>query len=68
MISLVFTVLFIIAAVWIIILFLKFAVVLFLIFLIMACFKVGTFLAYTVMVFAGIMLYGIAYAAVWGND
>jgi hypothetical protein len=68
MIGLVFTVLFIIAAVWIIILFLKFAVVLFLIFLIMACFKVGTLLAYTVMVFAGIMLYGVAYAAVWGND
>jgi hypothetical protein len=68
MIGIAFTFLFVLLAIWIIILFFKFAVVLILIFLVMACFKIGSVIAYIVMVCAGLMLYGIAYGSVWGND
>jgi hypothetical protein len=68
MIGLVLTIAFLIFAIWIIIIFFKFAVILFLIFLIMACFKVGSILAYVVIACAGVMLYGIMYSAFWGNE
>ncbi len=68
MIGLVLTVLSLIVAVWMIIVFLKFAVILFLIALVVVCYHTGTLLAYTVMVVACIMLYGVVYSAFWGND
>jgi hypothetical protein len=34
----------------------------------MACFKMGTILAYVVFACAAVIMYGIVYATVWGND
>ncbi|MEI6270581.1 MAG: hypothetical protein WCP01_17020 [Methylococcaceae bacterium] len=55
-------------AFWLLDLFIKSAVILFLIAVIMACLKVGTLLSYTIMVFAAILIYAMTYYMMWGDD